>query len=110
MTRKRRAVSPYPSVPFSTKRVDDPTLPEGTEKYSERGSNGAKCKLYRIVSVDGVEVSRTLESSSYYMPHNATLLVGTKKAEPVMAEPAPEAPKSTEVAPAIPAETAEGTN
>ena len=98
------------SVPFSTKRVDDPTLPEGTEKYSERGSNGAKCKVYRIVSVDGVEVSRTLESSSYYMPHNATLLVGTKKAEPVMAEPAPEAPESTEVAPAVPAETAEGTN
>ncbi len=98
------------SVPFSTKRVDDPTLPEGTEKYSERGSNGAKCKVYRIVSVDGAEVSRTLESSSYYMPHNATLLVGTKKAEPVMAEPAPEAPESTEVAPAVPAETAEGTN
>lgn len=87
------------SVPFSTKRVDDPTLPEGTEKYSERGSDGARCKVYRIVSVDGVEVSRTLEASSYYMPHNATLLVGTKKAEPAVA-PVEVAPESTETAPA----------
>lgn len=83
------------AVPFSTKRVDDPTLPEGTEKYSERGSNGARCKVYRIVTVDGKEVSRTLESSSYYMPHNATLLVGTKKAEPAMSEAVTE-PSETE--------------
>lgn len=69
------------AVPFSTKRVDDPTLPEGTEKYSERGSDGARCKVYRIVSVDGEVVSKTLEASSYYMPHNAVLLVGTMKVE-----------------------------
>lgn len=82
------------SVPFSTKRVDDPSLPEGTEKYSERGSDGARCKVYRIVSVDGVEVSRTLEASSYYMPHNATLLVGTKKAEPAVSETVTEQPEA----------------
>lgn len=76
------------SVPFSTKRVDDPTLPEGTEKYSTHGSDGARCKVYRIVSVDGVEVSRTLESSSYYMPHNAVLQVGTMKTEPAISDEA----------------------
>lgn len=74
-------VTDVSSVPFSTKRVDDPTLPEGTEKYTTKGSDGARCKLYRIVSVDGKEVSRTLESSSYYMPHNAVLAVGTLKTE-----------------------------
>lgn len=80
-------VTDVSSVPFSTKRVDDPTLPEGTEKYTTRGSDGARCKLYRVVSVDGKEVSRTLESSSYYMPHNAVLAVGTMKAaEPAISE------------------------
>ncbi len=85
-------VTDVSSVPFSTKRVEDPTLPEGTEKYTVKGSDGARCKLYRIVSIDGKEVSRTLESSSYYMPHNAVLSVGTLKAEePTMSEEITEA-------------------
>lgn len=88
------------AVPFSTKRVDDPTLPEGTEKYSTHGSDGARCKVYRIVSVDGVEVSRTLESSSYYMPHNAVLQVGTMKTEPAVSDEA--LLPGTEAVPVIP--------
>lgn len=66
------------SVPFSTKTEEDPTLDEGQEKIKSGGSDGARCTVYRIVSVDGVEVSRTKESDSYYMPHNAVKLVGTK--------------------------------
>ncbi len=68
------------SVPFSVKTEEDPTLEEGQEKIKTGGSNGARCSVYRIVSVDGVEVSRTKESDSYYMPHNAVKLVGTKAA------------------------------
>lgn len=76
----------YSTVPFSTKTEEDSEMPEGTEKYTEKGSDGARCKIYRVVSVDGKEVSRTLESSSYYMPHNAVLVVGTKKAEDALGE------------------------
>lgn len=74
------------SVPFSTKTVDDPELLEGTEKITEHGSDGAKCSIYRIVSVDGKEVSRTFEASSYYMPHNQVVAKGTKKAEPAISD------------------------
>lgn len=74
------------AVPFSTKIVEDPELLEGTEKITERGSDGAKCSLYRIVSVDGKEVSRTFEASSYYMPHNQVVTKGTKKAEPAISD------------------------
>lgn len=74
------------TVPFTTKTVEDPNLPEGTEKITERGSDGAKCSLYRIVSINGEVVSKTFEASSYYMPHNQVVTVGTKKVEPAVSE------------------------
>jgi hypothetical protein len=69
------------SVPYSTKTVEDPTLPLGEEKVMEVGSNGSKCTTYRVVSIDGEVVSRTKESQSYYMPHNEVIHVGTMPVE-----------------------------
>lgn len=93
------------SVPYTTKETPDPTLPAGTEKVVKGGSNGLRCTVYRIVTVDGAEASRT-QTSSYYMPHNAEKLVGTK-AVPASAEvetPTTPTPAETPTTPA-PVET-----
>ncbi len=65
------------AVPYTTDTIEDPTLPLGEEKIDEKGSNGSKCTVYRIVSVDGEVKSRTLESTSYYMAHKEVKRVGT---------------------------------
>ena len=69
------------SVPYSTVRVDDPTLPEGTTKTIKAGSNGTLVNSYRVYKKNGKEYSRTFESKSTYSATPAKIAVGTKKAE-----------------------------
>lgn len=69
------------SVPYSTVRVDDPTLPEGTTKTIKAGSNGTLVNSYRVYKKNGKEYSRTFESRSTYSATPAKIAVGTKKAE-----------------------------
>ena len=68
------------SISYTTETIEDPTLPLGEEVIEEKGSNGTKCSVYRVVSVDGVVKSRTFESSSYYMAHKEVKRVGTGEA------------------------------
>ena len=66
------------SIPFTTKYEDDPSLPAGTEKVIQNGSNGCKSQTYKILYKNGVEISRTLISTDTYKPHNKVVLRGTK--------------------------------
>lgn len=72
------------SIPFSTSYENDPTLPVGTTKVKQAGSNGCRSVTYKILYKDGQEVSRTLINSDTYNPHNQVILKGTK---PVDVEP-----------------------
>ncbi len=111
------------SIPFTTETIEDPTLPLGEEVIETEGSNGTKCTVYRIVSVDGEVKSRTFESQSYYIPKKEVKRVGTMVVEvpsetpatgeagaaeiipEASSEPAPVVPEvSSEAAPAAPAE------
>ena len=90
------------AVPFPTEIIEDPTLPVGEEKIEETGSDGTRCTVYRIVSVDGEVKSRTFESTSYYMPHKEVKRVGTMPVDETLV---PEGTTETASAESIPSAT-----
>lgn len=67
------------SVPYTTVYTNDPSLLEGQTKIVQSGSNGAKSEAYKILKLNGQEVSRTLLSKDTYSPHNQIIARGTKK-------------------------------
>lgn len=69
------------TIPYTTQYQDDASLPVGTTKVSQSGSNGCKSQTYKILYKNGVEVSRTLISTDTYSPHNQVILRGTKVVE-----------------------------
>ena len=74
------------SIPFSTQYVNDDSLPVGTTKVTQSGSNGCRSVTYKILYKNGQEVSRTLINSDTYNPHNQVIAKGTK---PVEVQPVP---------------------
>ncbi len=65
------------SIPFSTQYQETSSLPAGTQKITQAGSNGCKTQTYKILYKNGAEVSRTLINSDTYKPHNQVVSVGT---------------------------------
>ena len=66
------------SVPYSTVYTTDSSLAKGKTKVVQSGSNGAKSVAYKILKLNGKEVSRTLLSKDTYSPHNQIIARGTK--------------------------------
>ena len=64
------------TVPYSTVYTTDSSLAPGKTKVVQSGSNGAKAESYRILKLNGVEVSRTLLSKDTYSPHNQIIARG----------------------------------
>ncbi|MBR2588567.1 MAG: VanW family protein [Clostridia bacterium] len=77
------------TIPFSTQYVNDDSLPVGTTKVTQSGSNGCRSVTYKILYKDGQEVSRTLINSDTYNPHNQVVAKGTKPVE-VQPDPTPD--------------------
>jgi len=63
-------------TPFRVIYEDDPTLAPGQEKVSQSGMNGCKSITYKVVKLNGVEVSRTVLSSDTYDPMNKIIKRG----------------------------------
>lgn len=80
------------TIPFTTEYKDDNSLPAGTTKVTQYGSNGCKSQTYKILYKDGKEVSRTLLSSDTYKPHNQVIVRGTKVVSNPTPQPAPQQP------------------
>lgn len=70
-------------VPYKKVYKNDPTLPQGVEKLSNKPQNGLKVKTYMLVYKDGKLIEKKLLSYDYYKPVNAVILVGTKAKETV---------------------------
>lgn len=64
------------TVPYSTVYTTDSSLPKGKTKVIQSGSNGAKSVAYKVLKLDGKEVSRTLLSKDTYSPHNQIIARG----------------------------------
>lgn len=66
-------------TPFKVIYEEDSSLAEGQEKVSQYGMNGCKSITYKVVKLNGVEISRTVLSSDTYDPMNKIIKVGPKK-------------------------------
>ncbi len=60
---------------FETVDVPDESVPQGERKLKNGGYTGYKTESYRVVYIDGKEVSRTLENKSTYTRLDKTYLV-----------------------------------
>ncbi len=65
---------------FSTVYVVDQSVPVNTQKLKNNGYTGYSVETYRVVTIDGKEVSRTLENTSKYTTLNKTYLINPQNA------------------------------
>lgn len=81
------------TIGYNTKYETDPTLPEGTEKVKQSGSNGGRAVSYRkVYDKNGQLISNKKEANSTYKGHDAIIVKGTMKVE----TPAPTVPVTPE--------------
>lgn len=64
------------TVPYSTVYTTDSSLGKGKTKVVQSGSNGATSVAYKVLKLNGKEVSRTLLSKDRYSPHNQIIARG----------------------------------
>lgn len=67
-------------IAFTTTTVKDATVAKGTTKVTTKGVDGVKTNTFKVVTVDGVEESRTLVSSVDSPATAQVTTVGTKTA------------------------------
>lgn len=67
--------------PGADKVTEDKTKPEGYLEVTQSAHTGYKARLWKVVYVDGKEVSREQVNSSYYKAEPRYVIKGTKKAE-----------------------------
>ncbi len=68
-------------TPFKVVYQDDSSLAEGKQSVTQNGMNGCKSITYKVVKLNGSEVSRTVLSSDTYDPMNKIINVGAKKSK-----------------------------
>lgn len=57
---EKRTVTETRAIPFTTRRVNDPTLARGTTEVRTRGRNGVRTLTYEVTFTDGVRTDRRL--------------------------------------------------
>lgn len=82
-------------TPFKVIYENDSSLAEGQQKVSQNGMNGCKSITYKVVKLNGTEVSRTVLSSDTYDPMNKIIKVGPKKTVQTTTTAEPEKPTTT---------------
>ena len=70
------------TVPFETVYQNDPTLAPGETTVKNNGFTGYTTETYRVVYVNGQEVSRTLENKSVYRKLDKLILQGPAVSTP----------------------------
>lgn len=69
------------TIPYSTTYIEDKTMEAGTEVVKQKGANGCRSETYRILSLDGKVVSKTLLSKDTYNPMERIVAKGTKNVQ-----------------------------
>lgn len=67
------------TIPYTTKYIDNSSLPVGYENVIVSGSNGYKSEAYKILKLDGKVVSKTLLSKDSYNARQEEIERGTKE-------------------------------
>jgi len=74
-----RTVTETRSIPFSTRTVNDSTLPKGTTKVRTRGVPGVKTLTFEVTLTNGVQTARKLiREAVTRAPVTQVKAVGTK--------------------------------
>ena len=68
------------NIPRDTKYEIDSSLPEGTEKIKQQGSDGIIVNAYKILKKNGITISRELISKDKYNPLDKIILTSSKNA------------------------------
>lgn len=70
----------HQSIPFTTEKVKDNTLPKGKEVVSKNGVNGTKLKVYLIIKdkYTGQVLDKKFLWNDYYAPQQKIIKVGTR--------------------------------
>ena len=76
-------------TPFEVVYEVDETLAPGTEEVKSNGYTGYKTESYRVVYIDGKEVSRTFENKSTYKKYDKVILHNPAAAPITPVGPAP---------------------
>ncbi len=69
-------------TPFKVIYETDSSLKEGQQKVTQSGMNGCKSITYKVLNLNGAEVSRTVLSSDTYDPMNKIIKTGPKATAP----------------------------
>ena len=77
------------TIAYTSSTVKDAGVAKGTTKVTTKGADGVKTTTFQVVTVDGVEESRTLVSQTETPATNQVTTVGTKVAATVTAAAAP---------------------
>ena len=85
-------------IAFTSTTVKDATVAKGTQKVTTPGANGVKTSTFQVVTVDGVEESRTLVTQTETLATNQVTSVGTKTTTTVAATTAAPVATSTSTA------------
>ena len=88
-------------TPYKVIYENNSSLAPGQEKVTQNGMNGCKSITYKVLRLNGSEVSRSVLSSDSYDPMNKIISVGPQKAttaEPTTPkEETPKEPEKTEI-------------
>ncbi|MBA9004229.1 G5 domain-containing protein [Thermomonospora cellulosilytica] len=77
---EKRTVTETEEIPFKTKRVNDPTLAEGTTEVRRRGVAGVRTLTYEVTVTDGVQTGKKLVREVVTKaPVTRVIAVGTKQ-------------------------------
>ncbi len=91
---------------YTTKYTTDNSLAPGASKVTQKGKNGYTCEVWRVVRIDGTEVSREKVNNSSYSPCTKQV----KQGPAVTAAPVPSlTPASTPTAVPTPTPAADPT-
>lgn len=70
-------------IPYTTSNIDDPNLDVGISAVATPGANGQKVTRIRVITVDGVEISReVVEEVIAVQPVNEVVAVGSRQPPP----------------------------
>ncbi|MQA24655.1 MAG: hypothetical protein GEU94_04115 [Micromonosporaceae bacterium] len=76
---EKRKVTETEKIPFTTKRVKDPSLAKGKTRVRTKGMPGVKTLTYEVTYTDGVETGRRLVKEAVTSKAVAKVVaVGTK--------------------------------
>lgn len=87
--RKEAIIEETAPIAFTSSNVDDPNLDAGLTAVATAGAHGQKVTRIRVITVDGVEISReVVEEVVTVQPVNEIIAIGSRQAPP----PPPPAP------------------